>query len=1384
MEEFGTPMFQSGTSTLGKINESVLEQTVYNICNDIIALANLKQLVPFLVQHNFLTPSEQDYLSDDRESSSVRIRRQLVPLLVRGGADALATFYACVVAASDGHPGHVTLARKMRFEFYSELSQLERREVFHSSYVERGPCFEPYKHTQDMFDRNHQVILLLGKKLKKHIGDDLRYGKLQQLAMHIGMTYDIGLHIMETYSPHEYYDKVIEYFLNGMCSGEATVMHLILTLVKLKGMGRLLCHVCDLWGFAPSFYSESLARCLSGDWPALARHLGYTEKEIGNIQEVNGQDFQRQSQAFLKMWKIPDCGPHTWDVIYYAFYYANLSHVLDSSLPEITVAKSELYFSLAAAQSVVRLDSRRKTPGIRRAPNAVKLRKNLVPLLPVPKAGKLRKSSLIVFHENIVPSKPDETREGLLPDPFREKDGSASLSTPDVKPFNSVPHNKDSPSIEPLKVNVNSPVTVATTLPEDPENDVIPVQDFQSSDTNDKVVRNVSKGSGSPIFSHYSAHQQPDSEHSTPMFNQGTIAELAMNLFDVAKEDGKMQGSTLSADTTCQLVRLPESEPVAAHHDKRQQMSLPIPCIEGKEIFTNELNSTELVSPISPVERTAEAEVLVEENVNTEAFTPDHLASGFPGSGDYDTGEYSSLDTLQEPSVFPQVEEEMTSVASEQSFRPTSFQRPLRQQSYPEHETDKVFISAVDNLTSNLILRNEVHFPVFIDDMEHHRLFTRSSPPSEQIKTSSSEFLRALSVPTDVDTELVMTLLDSGADLSVKDERGVQPLHHAAIRGLYDVVKAMICKGVDLDNNCTNDCGWTPLGGACFHGKFEVVDLLLEHGANPNKLDFFGRNCLLLASVLKNERILAKFLDCGADINMKANVSNVTPLALACLLGEVDTCKLLLERGANPCGHSPSETGTSPLLAAVYSQNLELVKLLINHNAHVDTVSSSLFTPLHMACLLRNFGIVQILVDHRASVNCKAEDGETPLMCAVTSGAVDIVELLLRRGANPFLDRVLNKELSGVLVSTLGEAALCGHVDVFEVLMEYDADVNYTDKGVVSVLALACVGGSEDIIDYLLKTNEIDLSCGRSMELSVVLATKTGNAKCLDAIVEKVGLENLWRYTLEGNRALMKNALTPYHCNLVQSLSETPTAKQTEETEGQVHNNPSSSHHVHVSNDLSEPNDPSETSRVDVTTAAGVSVNVSEQSQQSQVPSRFNDLLKDTTSRSEQKSSVEQADEGSGSFQQLGMSLEEQAFDHFAQSYHPRIHIRSAEEGKRLVSLLRFLIIAAGDINDLVSEAIDTGIVPAVEFLTGYFGQKYDEDQSLVQYLQRDGQSQEVLSFIVRKSFSIERLLELSQGLDHHLAHEHFKKLQQHMEEGVFRLLQDFCMMNAYSTYV
>ena len=86
------------------------------------------------------------------------------------------------------------------------------------------------------------------KRLRKHIGEDLKYGNLKLLAIQLGMSYDIGLQIMDTYAPHEYYDKVFEYFLNGLCAGEATPARLIFALVTQKGFGRFLCHICDMWG--------------------------------------------------------------------------------------------------------------------------------------------------------------------------------------------------------------------------------------------------------------------------------------------------------------------------------------------------------------------------------------------------------------------------------------------------------------------------------------------------------------------------------------------------------------------------------------------------------------------------------------------------------------------------------------------------------------------------------------------------------------------------------------------------------------------------------------------------------------------------------------------------------------------------------------------------------------------------------------------------------------------------------------------------------------------------------------------------------------------------------------------------------------------------------
>ena len=101
------------------------------------------------------------------------------------------------------------------------------------------------------------------------------------------------------------------------------------------------------------------------------------------------------------------------------------------------------------------------------------------------------------------------------------------------------------------------------------------------------------------------------------------------------------------------------------------------------------------------------------------------------------------------------------------------------------------------------------------------------------------------------------------------------------------------------------------------------------------------------------------------------------------------------------------------------------------------------WTPLHFAAQNGHLEVVRLLLERGANVNAQNTDElwwrerRTPLHFAAQNGHLDVVRLLLERGAN------VNAETSGVAGWTpLHFAAQNGHLEVVRVLLERGANVN------------------------------------------------------------------------------------------------------------------------------------------------------------------------------------------------------------------------------------------------------------------------------------------------------------------------------------------------------
>ena len=130
----------------------------------------------------------------------------------------------------------------------------------------------------------------------------------------------------------------------------------------------------------------------------------------------------------------------------------------------------------------------------------------------------------------------------------------------------------------------------------------------------------------------------------------------------------------------------------------------------------------------------------------------------------------------------------------------------------------------------------------------------------------------------------------------------------------------------------------TPLFYASINGRKDVAihKLLLNAGAEPDKVDGFGRTPLDRAAYWGHKDVVHQLFYAGADPN-KANMFGETPLEQAARVGKPDVVKLLLDAGADPNRANNDER--TPLYWASMYGHKEVVEMLLNRGADIKTAS-------------------------------------------------------------------------------------------------------------------------------------------------------------------------------------------------------------------------------------------------------------------------------------------------------------------------------------------------------------------------------------------------------------------------------------------------------------
>ncbi|KAI5456465.1 ankyrin repeat-containing domain protein [Mariannaea sp. PMI_226] len=350
--------------------------------------------------------------------------------------------------------------------------------------------------------------------------------------------------------------------------------------------------------------------------------------------------------------------------------------------------------------------------------------------------------------------------------------------------------------------------------------------------------------------------------------------------------------------------------------------------------------------------------------------------------------------------------------------------------------------------------------------------------------------------------KLVDLLLDYGSSPDLKSREGKTALFEAISNGRVDIVQSLLDHGANPNLPGPKHMLWP----ATY--QTPCLQAILKAGADPKK----APGILELATSVNNIESVRVLIKAGVDINAKKD-GVYTPLCTSIRDDRPDIFHLLLSSGADP--NCPASE--YPAFKCITHNRLHFLPPLVAAGANLNSPKGIVET----AVAVNNLQALNWLLDQGMNPNEKNPKGHSPLTTAIRENRAEMVDLLLARGADPHIRgqdwpvcmAVRNPPILKKILSVLAEprafkgvmemAVVAGQLESVKLLISAGVSVEDKNGGVFSPLTSAIREDRREIVKYLVIEGGADVNApGEHLPVVKALRRHRDDTELLEFLIE------------------------------------------------------------------------------------------------------------------------------------------------------------------------------------------------------------------------------------------------------------------------------------------